>query len=206
MITFDNITVIYDGKPLMVYFSETINPGEKVVLYGPSGSGKSTLLASIAGFVKPDSGVISVKGLPVNARNIDQIRQFIAWVPQELALPYVWVREMVDAPFLLKSNLRQQPSRERVISVLSGLGLEPDIYDKKVTEISGGQRQRIMIAIAVLLEKEIILLDEPTSALDADSTDKMIDFLRGLSGKTIVAVSHDLKFRSSFDRSIKIDG
>ena len=62
MIEFDNITFIYDNKPLMQHFSCCISSGEKVVLYGPSGHGKSTLLASVAGFVLPDEGSIRING------------------------------------------------------------------------------------------------------------------------------------------------
>ena len=62
MIEFDNITFIYDNKPLMQHFSCCISSGEKVVLYGPSGHGKSTLLASVAGFVLPDKGSIRING------------------------------------------------------------------------------------------------------------------------------------------------
>lgn len=53
MITFDDVTFIYDGKPLIEHFSYSVKEGEKAVLFGPSGQGKSTLLTSIAGFIRP---------------------------------------------------------------------------------------------------------------------------------------------------------
>ncbi len=86
MIEFNNITFIYDNKPLMQHFSCCISSGEKVVLYGPSGHGKSTLLASVAGFVLPDEGSIRINGKILDSVAIQQIRRITAWLPQEFTL------------------------------------------------------------------------------------------------------------------------
>lgn len=56
------------------------------------------------------------------------------------------------------------------------LGLEHELYTKRVNEVSGGQRQRIMLAVAAMLNKPLIIIDEPTSALDADSTGRVLSF------------------------------
>ena len=99
MIEFDNITFIYDNKPLMQHFSCCISSGEKVVLYGPSGHGKSTLLASVAGFVLPDEGSIRINGKILDSVAIQQIRRITAWLPQEFTLPFETVEELIAAPF-----------------------------------------------------------------------------------------------------------
>ena len=101
MIEFDNITFIYDNKPLMQHFSCCISSGEKVVLYGPSGHGKSTLLASVAGFVLPDEGSIRINGKILDSAAIQQIRRITAWLPQEFTLPFETVEELIAAPFRL---------------------------------------------------------------------------------------------------------
>ena len=76
------------------------------------------------------------------------------------------------------------------------LGLEEELYHKRVHEVSGGQRQRIMLAVTEVLNKSILIVDEPTSALDPSSCDRVIDFFRSLCGKgmTVLAVSHDKQF------------
>lgn len=204
MIEFKDLSFIYDGKTLFEHFSEVVKTGEKVVIAGASGSGKSTLLNCVAGFVVPDSGSVSVDGLLVDERNHTTIRERLAWVPQEFSLPYQWVNEMMDVIFQLKNNRKKMPSEERVLAAFNALGLSPEIYRKRLVEISGGQRQRVMIAIAVLLDKEIFLLDEPTSALDPESVDEVIRFLKGLDGKTVLAVSHDARFINAFDRVIRL--
>ena len=204
MIEFDNLTFIYDNKPLMQHFTCCIARGEKAVLYGPSGHGKSTLLASVPGFVRPDEGTIRIDGRTLDASTVQQVRRRIAWLPQEFTLPYDTVKELIEAPFRLRINQAQMPSRETVLHHLELLGLEPELYDKRSIEISGGQRQRIMILITALLHKEIVLLDEPTSALDPDSIARVVDYIHGWHEATVLMVSHDDRFINAFDRKIYI--
>ncbi len=204
MITFDNLTFIYDNKPLMRHFSCRIGAGEKAVLYGPSGHGKSTLLASVAGFVQPDEGTIYIDGKSLDSATATQVRKRMAWLPQEFTLPFDTVNELIDEPFKLRINQANAPTRETILAHFELLGLAPELYDKRVVEISGGQRQRIMIMIAVLLRKPLILLDEPTSALDPDSIEKVIHYLKSLPETTLLMVSHDTRFIDAFDRKIYI--
>ena len=198
MIEFDNITFIYDNKPLMQHFSCCISSGEKVVLYGPSGHGKSTLLASVAGFVLPDEGSIRINGKVLDNVAIQQIRRITAWLPQEFTLPFETVEELIAAPFRLKINQPSKPTKETILNHFARLGLEPELYEKRSIEISGGQRQRIMLAVAALLNKPLIVIDEPTSALDTGSTDKVLAFFRRQAekGAAVLAVSHDKDFAS----------
>jgi len=86
------------------------------------------------------------------------------------------------------------------------LGLEEELYDKRVNEISGGQRQRIMIAVATLMQKPLLIVDEPTSALDSDSTDKVLAFFRKRmrEGSAILAVSHDQGFAQGCNQMITL--
>ena len=151
MVVFKDITFIYDGKPLLTDFSETISSGEKVVICGASGTGKSTLLSSIAGLVQPDKGEIWVGGKLLTSDSVADIRRLTAWVPQEFSLPYEYVKECMSAPFKLRQNRSKMPSEETILNTFERLGLEKEIYSKRLTDISGGQRQRIMIVIGVLL-------------------------------------------------------
>ena len=85
---------------------------------------------------------------------------------------------------------------ERLLDNFALLGLEEELYHKRVHEVSGGQRQRIMLAVTEVLNRSILIVDEPTSALDPSSCDRVIDFFRSLCGKgmTVLAVSHDKQF------------
>ena len=137
---------------------------------------------------------------------IDHIRRQVAWIPQELALPSEWVKEMVQLPFNLKANRNTPFSLDKLFACFDELGLEEELYDKRVNEISGGQRQRIMIAVATLMQKPLLIVDEPTSALDSDSTDKVLTFFRKRmrEGSAILAVSHDQGFAQGCNQMITL--
>ncbi len=204
MIQFSNCNFDFENKPLIADFNLQVEVGNKIVLYGPSGSGKSTILHAILGFVKPESGEITINGDVLNSHSLNQIRSLTAWVPQDISLPYNTVEEMVYAPFEFHNNRANRPSHAEILSLFDSLMLEHDLLDKAITEISGGQKQRIMLAIGILLKKPIILLDEPTSALDPQSVDAVITLLKTLTDTTMIAVSHDAKFIDAFDRKILI--
>ena len=171
---------------------------------GESGAGKSTIINSVMGLVTPEMGNIKVDGIIMNHSSIQNIRNKIAWVPQEINLPYEFVKETIDAPYSLKINHSLKKDLNQMYLLFESLGLDKGIYHKRMREISGGERQRLMICLAVLLNKKILLLDEPTSAVDSITREKMIDFLRSLD-VTLLAVTHDDVFASSCDRIIRIN-
>ena len=117
-----------------------------------------------------------------------------------------WVKEMVQLPFELKANRGASFSEERLFSCFAELGLDEDLYRKRVGEVSGGQRQRIMIAVAALLKKPLIIVDEPTSALDSGSTDKVLAFFHRQTeqGASVLAVSHDKTFAHGCNQLINL--
>lgn len=203
MIHFQKVSFSFDGKKIIEDFTDVISSGEHVCLMGESGAGKSTLLNSLMGLTEPSEGRIFVDELPVNAQHIQQVRSKIAWVPQEIHLPYEFVYETVDAPFQLKVNQALHFDLQLMYRLFDRLGLEKSLYKRRMQEISGGERQRLMIAIALLLDKKILLLDEPTSAIDPQTREKMIAFLKSLD-ITLLAVTHDLQFAASCHRIINI--
>lgn len=204
MIRFEDTYFTYDGKPLISGFSLNIRQGEKVVLYGPSGSGKSTLIHALLGFVPIEKGRIYVNGKDVNSDNIAAIRNMTSWLPQDISIPYSTVREMISTPFGFKANRNLIPDDEQILASFDKLELPHDLLDKKAGEISGGQRQRILLSTTILLQKPILLVDEPTSALDANSVKMTIDYLKSLKETTMIAISHDSQFISSFDNKVLI--
>lgn len=204
MLQINNASITYGNHTLFSEFSMHLHKGEMACISGPSGSGKTSLLNAVMGFTPLSKGTIEVNNIKLSKSTIDEIRHSIAWVPQELALPIEWVSDMVKLPFELKSNRKKTLSKDELLNSFHELGLDNDIYNKRVMEISGGQRQRIMLAAAVLLKKPLIVLDEPTSALDGISIDKVLSFFRQRTQKetAILAVSHDTHFAAACDLQI----
>ena len=152
----------------------------------------------------PEKRKIYIAGKELSHSNIQSIRGMIAWVPQELQLPYETVREVIKAPFSLKINNNQTFDENRYINLLFELGVDgKKIIDKSLREISGGERQRVMIALAVLLNKKILLLDEPTSAVDIYTREKIISFIKKLQA-TVMIVTHDEQLAGSCNQVIRL--
>ena len=198
MLHIENICIAFGTEVLVSGFNMKLERGETACIVGQSGCGKTSLLNAIMGFVPLKEGIIRIGGMVLDKSTIDTVRRQIAWIPQELALPFEWVKEMVALPFGLKVNRSVPFSEERLFACFDELGLEHELYTKRVNEVSGGQRQRIMLAVAAMLNKPLIIIDEPTSALDADSTGRVLSFFRRHAerGTAVLAVSHDKDFAS----------
>ena len=197
MLHINNAWIAFGTEVLFSGFEMKLEKGETACIVGQSGCGKTSLLNAVMGFVPLYEGTIKVGGTLLDKSTIDLVRRQIAWIPQELALPFEWVKEMVSLPFELKVNRSVPFSEERLFMCFDELGLEHELYFKRVNEVSG-QRQRIMLAVAALLNKPLIVIDEPTSALDTGSTDKVLAFFRRQAekGAAVLAVSHDKDFAS----------
>ena len=178
--------------------------GQVVCITGDSGCGKTSLLKAILGFVPLAEGHISVDGELLTPAAAGEFRKYIAYVPQDLAMPMETVGEMVRMPFALKANLATPFSKARLMEEWQKLDLAPELYDKKVSELSGGQRQRIIISTLGLLQKPIVLADEPTSALDAHTTALVLAYFKALAagGATVITVSHDPAFADGCDKKV----
>lgn len=196
MLHINNACIAFGTEVLFSGFNLKLERGETACIVGQSGCGKTSLLNAIMGFVPLKEGSIRVGETLLDISTIDSIRRQIAWIPQELALPFEWVKEMVALPFELKVNRSVPFSEERLFACFDELGLEHELYTKRVNEVSGGQRQRITLAVAAMLNKPLIIIDEPTSALDAGTTDKVLSFFRRQAekGAAVLVVSHDKDF------------
>lgn len=206
MLQIENAGIAYGDDLLFSGFNLQLHAGEMVCISGSSGCGKTSLLNAILGFLPLREGRILLNGSVLDKGSVDTLRKQIAWIPQELALPLEWVREMVQLPFSLRANRGTPFSEARLFRCFEELGLERELYYKRVNEVSGGQRQRMMIAVASMMEKPLTVVDEPTSALDAGSSEKVLAFFRKQTekGSAVLAVSHDKEFADGCDRRITL--
>ena len=170
----DNACIAFGADTLFSGFCLQLHEGEIACISGQSGRGKTSLLNAVLGFVPLKTGSITLNGILLEKGTIDQIRRQVAWIPQELALPSEWVKEIVQLPFNLKANRNTPFSLDKLFACFDELGLEEELYDKRVNEISGGQRQRLAIARALLKKTDVLILDEATSNLDS-VTEKAIE-------------------------------
>ncbi|HEY6817252.1 MAG TPA: ABC transporter ATP-binding protein [Croceibacterium sp.] len=162
--------------------------GEFVAIVGPSGCGKSTLLNLIAGFERPDSGTISVDGVPVTgpSRNGIMISQHGS------VFPWLTVQQNVMFGLTGDSQAEQTERAHRYIEMVGLSGFEA-AYPH---ELSGGMLKRVEIARALVVKPEILYMDEPFSALDALMSLRMQTELRRILDEerhTVLLITHDVE-------------
>ncbi|MFL5918104.1 MAG: ABC transporter ATP-binding protein [Gaiellaceae bacterium] len=171
-----------------------IEAGEFFTMLGPSGSGKTTTLRLIAGFERPDEGLIELSGVDVRA--VAPYDRDVNTVFQDYALfPHMTVAENVAYGLRVKGMARTE-RRKRVEEILRIVRL-PNVGDRKPIQLSGGQRQRIALARALVNAPKVLLLDEPLGALDLKLRQEMQIELKRIQrdvsevGITFVYVTHD---------------
>jgi len=163
----------------------TIEPGATALL-GPSGSGKSTFLRLLNRLADPDDGVVRIDGDDVRDLDVLALRRRAVLVPQLPApLPGTVADNVSFGPSLLGHEIEVDP-------LLARAGLDGSYSDRDASQLSVGEQQRVMLARALALEPEVLLLDEPTSALDESARDAIESTLSSLRERvSIVLVTHD---------------
>lgn len=197
MININQITLSFQDKTILDNFSAHIRRGEHVCFSGPSGRGKSSLLKIIQAYLIPAKGEISIDGLTLNRLQVKNIRNKMAYVPQNIHLPVKNGTELLE--MLAKSQLS-----EKAEIFCEKLGLPREMLSRSFDEMSGGQKQRIVIAVCMSLEREILLLDEPTASLDDEAIDALIECIKNLENTTVVSASHNSKWLNAAGRVISI--
>jgi zinc transport system ATP-binding protein len=187
------VSVRLGGALVLHDVSLTLRPAEIVTILGPNGSGKSTLLRALLGIVPLAGGRVErAAGLRVG------------YVPQRLAidpsLP-ITVRRFLSLP--------RRVSDAQAASALARAGL-PEVAGRQMAALSGGQLQRVLLARAMLVDPQVLILDEPTQGLDQPGEAafyRLIEEVRAATGVAVLMVSHDLHVvMAASDRVICLNG
>jgi NitT/TauT family transport system ATP-binding protein/taurine transport system ATP-binding protein len=193
-VRFDAVSVTYNAGTAQATLA--LSPtdlgfarGDFVCIVGPSGCGKTTLMQTLAGFLKPTAGTVSVGGVAITGPGPDRGVVF-----QQAAL-FPWKTVAANAGF--GPTMRGLPRAERTARVeywLRSVGLW-DFRDRYPYQLSGGMQQRLAIARALANEPELLLMDEPFGALDALTREKMQEELHAVwkrRGMTVLFITHSV--------------
>jgi len=194
MLKFRSLSLAYSDRALFSGLDLTIDRGQLVGVTGESGTGKTSLLRAIVGVIPITAGSIEVCGLPLDVHHIHEIRQKIAYVPQELQPPAENGAALIALTHALAYNSTLLQSSDDCNRVLASLAIDPSLLSLEASKLSGGQRQRILLAASLALPKPLLLLDEPTSALDEENSQRVaLALLRACheEGRVALVVSHD---------------
>jgi zinc transport system ATP-binding protein len=200
----ENLTVYYGETPAIKNVCMDVNQGEFLGIIGPNGGGKSTLLKAILGLTPIMSGIIQIYGKKLNKN-----RALVGYVPQFATMDRRFPISSLEvvltgrikpglSPFMKYSNTDKAIAYEQ----LKRVGIER-LANRQISALSGGEFQRLLIARALTINPEILLLDEPTASVDASSRDQIYHLLEDLNKEmTIVLVTHDLLAISSKVRKL----
>jgi len=193
----DQLTVGYDGKPLIKEINIQLKKGEILTLIGPNGAGKSTILKSITRQLATISGTVYLDKQTMSKMSNKEVSQKLAVVLTERMRPELMTCEDIVAtgryPYTGTLGILSAEDKAKVRKAMETVHAW-DLKDRDFTAISDGQRQRILLARAICQEPEIIVLDEPTSSLTAPEVAKLFKMMRQLKaqGISLIYISHKM--------------
>ena len=192
LITLDNLSIGYNGQPVLSGISVSIARASFTAILGANGSGKSTLLKTLLGLLPPLAGRIDTTratGAPL----------VFGYVPQSIQFDPIYLFTGFEVA-LMGTYGRVRPGRfvppsERAFTreCLAAVGAE-EFARKRFAELSGGQKQRVLIARALTTRPDVLMLDEPTAGVDPKATHAVLDFISQIIKErqiTVVLVTHD---------------
>jgi ATP-binding cassette subfamily C protein len=181
-------------KPVIDRINVSIEAGQVVAFVGVSGSGKSTLADILMGLLKPDSGLVLVDGVPIDASNLRPWREQIGYVSTDTVLFHetiranlLWARPQATEDEFWKA-LRAAAADDLVRRLPDGLDT---VVGDRGGLLSQGERQRLAIARALLREPSMLIFDEATNSLDNENEERVLASIDGLRGKvTLLLIAH----------------
>lgn len=214
ILTLENVSRVYLGRGLfnrrrkgvvlaLNRISLHLCDGEILGLVGESGSGKTTCGRLIVKLEEPQEGKICLEGREIanlRGKQLQEYRRKVQMIfqdPYQSLNPQLSILESVAEPLNIHHEGDSRERRERVLSVLTDVGLSPpaQFLYRYPHQLSGGQRQRVAIARAMILRPEVVVADEPTSMLDASYSAQIYNVLldmRQRYGVSILFITHNL--------------
>ena len=207
-IRFDHVTFGYDpARPVLRDFTAHIPAGSLAAVVGPTGAGKTTLVSLLLRFYRPQSGTITVDGVPLDAYSRDGLRRRLALVLQDTWLFGGTIAENIayGAPGAGREQIVEAAKAARIHRFISSL---PQGYDTVLTGevISKGQKQLLAIARCLLTDADVVILDEATSNVDTETEGEISLAMERLrQGRTCFVIAHRLATIRGADRILVLD-
>ena len=196
-------------RPILDGVSLQIRAGETACLVGESGSGKSVTSLAVMGLLPKDALRVTGGSITLSGRNLLQLSQkemrearacnmaMIFQEPMTALNPVMRVGDQIEEVLKVHGDMPQKERQQRVLAIMEQVHL-PNvrrIYASYPHQLSGGQRQRIMIAMALILEPELLIADEPTTALDVTTQGQILKLIAELQEKqdtAVLFITHDM--------------
>jgi iron complex transport system ATP-binding protein len=198
LLEFTSVSFAYRGRSVLNDIDARISGNDSIAIVGPNGAGKTTLLRLASGVLAPYKGEVRLKGSDLRTLKQREIARSIAFVPQNVELPFPFtVEQFIEqgrTPFLkIFGGLRASDCTavRRAMEWTDTWSLRKRVFN----HLSGGERQRVKIALGLAQQPQLLLLDEPLQNLDVGRQFEMMELLSALrcEGIAIVASTHNLE-------------
>lgn len=208
---FKNVTYVYPdtGIKALDNVSFTVEPGQKLAIYGKTAAGKSTIGDLLFRIFDPTQGEIYIDGKKIKEHNLEILRQQMGYVPQDVFLFSDTIANNISfgVPNASPEDIEKFASFAEVHEDISRLphGYQTIVGERGVT-LSGGQKQRIAIARAFLKNPSMVILDDTLSAVDSHTEQKISQYLsEALKGKTGIIITHRANNMLNYDKIIVLE-
>ena len=196
-VEFHDVSFSYDKeKPIIKHFSATINPGDRVAIVGPTGAGKTTIINLLMRFYDPDSGYITIDGVPTTEMKRSSVRSLFGMVLQDTWLFSGTIKENLSygKTSATLSEIKQAASAASIDHLIESM---KGGYNAKISEdsdnISAGEKQLLTITRALVENPPMMILDEATSNVDTRAEAKIQEAFEKLTrGRTSFVIAHRL--------------
>ena len=192
MLRATGLTKQYGAHTALDRLDLDIRAGDIYCLLGANGAGKTTTINLFLNFIAPSGGTVEINGTDVTRHPV-ATKQDVAYIPEQVTL-YGTLSGLENLRFFAGLALGHELPRERLLALMSEVGLDHAAADKRVSAYSKGMRQKVWIAVAIAKQAKALLLDEPTSGLDPHAAAEFSDLLRRAadSGVAVLTTTHDL--------------
>lgn len=199
----------YSSEPVLKDIDLTIPAGSTVAIVGRTGSGKTTLASLLLRVFEPPRGTIFLGDIDIRDADVDALRRYIAYVPQDVFLFSTTVAENIafGVDDVEQDKISEAARQAQVYQDITGL---PDGFETMLGErgvgISGGQRQRVALARALIKDAPISILDDSLSAVDTKTETAILETLRSLrEDQTRIIIAHRISAVRDADLIIVLD-
>lgn len=204
-ISVKNVNLSYDGKPVLKNITFDIKAGSKCAVIGPTAAGKSQLLYLLANLISPGSGSIEFDGIPAAKYSGEVFHRQTGFVFQDSVIFNLSLRENIAFnDSVTAESLEKAVATAELHDFIDSLPAKLDtLVSERGTSLSGGQKQRIMLARALALDPQILLLDDFTSRVDRKTEDRiMCNIMNNYPGLTLLSVTQKIAPVRHFDQLI----
>ena len=202
-LVFSHVDLDRAATPVLRSVNWQVNAGERWAVLGPNGGGKTTLMQLASGYLHPTRGTVDILGRRLGRTDVRALRERLGTVSASVArmiVPWLPAREVVVSarhgalePWWHEYS---EPDRAKALALLAAAGFE-SIADRPFGVLSEGERQQVLLARALMISPELLLLDEPCAGLDMGAREHLLSRLGALAqdrtAPPIVMVTHHVE-------------